>query len=313
MDFLATIIKILLSISVLINAITVYLKINKLWKRKHEPVVAESISIFSMMLHLLTNIPFVLYYLVIAENKDFRVGLTNIIGILFFSFSLLTGIGFWVKDTGHAGWWQKFMKALKQEAGESTTLIKAMGKPAGRKELIDILYRLAWLDDNLDEKERELVEMFAQEWEIDVSDILQQPPPERGIDKFKAVRNGVVAYLAQKPAKEEAVNLVDAVHALISIDNEVTREEELIATEVSHMLEEYAGEKEASVYGIIVHPQPEQEEMLHSLAPLAKEEYVLGDRAFLVETFHTRTYAEAVSEDYRQQGLFTVVHDYSVG
>ncbi|MBO1347520.1 MAG: hypothetical protein EBE86_009055 [Hormoscilla sp. GUM202] len=75
---------------------------------------------------------------------------------------------------------------------------------------------------------------------------------------------------------------------------------------------EYAGEKEASVYGIIVHPQPEQEEMLHSLAPLAKEEYVLGDRAFLVGTFYTRPYAKTVSADYRQQGFFTVVHDYSV-
>ncbi|MBC6423104.1 MAG: hypothetical protein GDA43_15725 [Hormoscilla sp. SP5CHS1] len=77
-----------------------------MWKRKHEPVVAESISIFSMMLHLLTNIPFVLYYLVIAENQDLRVWFTNIIGIIFFSFSLLTGIGFWVKDPGHSGLWQ---------------------------------------------------------------------------------------------------------------------------------------------------------------------------------------------------------------
>lgn len=312
MEIFAAIVKILLSISVFINTITVYLKINKLWKRKHEPVVAESISIFSMMLHLLTNIPFVLYYLVIAENQDLRVGFTNIIGIIFFSFSLLTGIGFWVKDPGHAGLWQKFIKALKQEARESNTLLKAMGKPAGRKELIKILYRLAWFDDKLDEREREFVEMFAREWEIEMSDILQQPPPEQGIDKLNAVRSGVVAYLAQKPAKEEAVNLVDAVHALIGIDNEVTREEELIAAEVSHMLEQYPGEKEASVYGIIVHPQPEQEEMLRQLAPLAKEEYVLGDRAFLVDTFHTRPYAETIGEDYRQQGFFTVVYDYSV-
>lgn len=312
MEHFAAIIKLLVSISVLINAITVYLKINKLWKRKHEPVVAESISIFSMMLHILTNIPFVLYYLVIAENKDFRVGLTNIIGIVFFSFSLLTGIGFWVKEPGHAGLWHKFVKALKQEANESNTLIQAMGKPAGRKELVNILYRLAWLDNKLDEKEREFVQMFAQEWEIDVSDILQQQPTEQGIDKINTIRSGVVAYLAQKPAKEEAVNLIDVVHALIGIDNEVTREEELIAAEVSQMLEEYAGEKEASVYGIIVHPQPEQEEILREMAPMAKEEYVLGDRAFLVDRFHTRLYAETVSADYRQQGLFTVVHDYSV-
>jgi len=110
-----------------------------------------------MMLHLLTNIPFVLYYLVIAENQDLRVWFTNIIGIIFFSFSLLTGIGFWVKDPGHSGLWQscpetptlsfaysattgvgalgheKFIKALKQEARESNTLIQAMGKPAVKK------------------------------------------------------------------------------------------------------------------------------------------------------------------------------------
>ena len=214
MEIFATIIKVLLSISVLINAITVYLKINKLWKRKHEPVVAESISIFSMMLHLLTNIPFVIYYLVIAENQDLRVGVTNIIGIVFFSFSLLTGIGFWVKDPDHYGLWQKFMKALKQEAGESTTLIKAMGKPAGRKELASLLYRLAWFDDKLDEKEREFVQMFADEWEIDMQPILQQPPPERGIEKINAVRSGVVAYLAQKPVKPSTKNFYQTLTAI---------------------------------------------------------------------------------------------------
>ena len=61
-----------------------------------------------------------------------------------------------------------------------------------------------------------------------------------------------------------------------------------------------------------MHPQPEQEEMLRSLAPLAKEEYVLGDRAFLVGRFYTRPYAETVSADFRQQGFFTVVYDYPV-
>ncbi|MBC6480333.1 MAG: hypothetical protein GDA56_23685 [Hormoscilla sp. GM7CHS1pb] len=52
--------------------------------------------------------------------------------------------------------------------------------------------------------------------------------------------------------------------------------------------------------------------MLRSLAPLAKEEYVLGDRAFLVGRFYTRPYAETVSADFRQQGFFTVVYDYPV-
>ena len=66
------------------------------------------------------------------------------------------------------------------------------------------------------------------------------------------------------------------------------------------------------LFGIIVHPEQEQEASILVTLPEAEVENLLGDRAFLAGTFHTRRYAEIISESYREQGWFTVVHEYAM-
>ena len=309
MELFESIFQFLLLISVGTTALFSYLCINKMWTRKHDPLVAESISPIAMAMWISVSLPFVLNY---TLQNNGRVALTYSFRLIFFIVLFLVSIGFWVKDPQHKGIWQKFLKALKQEANESTNLIKAVNQPSGKKELLNILYRVAWLDDALNEKERQYMQMFADSWEIDTSYLFSEPPPEKGIEKLNKLREEVIAYLALQPSKEQALSLSDVVQALINIDEQITKEEELIGAEISGMLINYASEQKTALYGVMIHPtnQKEQENLL-SLVPDAKEEYMLGNPAFLVATFQTAPYAEAFSENYRKQGFFTIVQTYN--
>ncbi|MEH2063621.1 MAG: hypothetical protein V7K50_15390 [Nostoc sp.] len=309
MELFESIFKFLLLISVGTTALFSYLCINKMWTRKHDPLVAESISPIAMAMWISVSLPFVLNY---TLQNNWRVALTYFLRLIFFIVFFLVSIGFWVKDRQHKGIWQKFIKALKQEANESTNLIKALNHPSRKKELLNILYRVAWLDDELNEKEREYIQMFADSWEIDTSYLFNEPPPEKGIEKLNKVREEVIAYLALQPSKEQAQSLSDVVQALINIDERVTKEEELIGAEISGMLINYASQEKTALCRVIIHPtnQKEQESLL-ALVPSAKEEYILGNPAFIVATFQTAPYAEAFSENYREQGFFTIVQTYN--
>jgi hypothetical protein len=308
MELFESIFQFLLLISVGTTALFSYLCINKMWTRKHDPLVAESISPIAMAMWISVSLPFVLNY---TLQNNWRVALTYSFRLIFFIVLFLVSIGFWVKDPQHKGIWQKFLKALKQEANESTNLIKAVNQPSVKKELLNILYRVAWLDDALNEKERQYIQMFADSWEIDTSYLFREPPPEKGSDKLNKLREEVIAYLALQPSKEQALILSDVVQALINIDEQITKEEELIGAEISGMLINYASEQKTALYGVIIHPKQEQQESFLALVPSAQEEYILGNRAYIAGFFQTRPYAEAFSEYYREQDFFTVVHKYN--
>jgi len=308
MEQLQLILTRILLISVALTAVVIYLNIKKLWSRKHDPRVAQSTSVFAQVLAVSTTLPFFIYY---SFHKDFNIALESLFRLIAFSFYFLVAIGFWVKDPDHRGVWQKLTKALKQEVSESANLIKALNQPSEKKELLNILYRLAWLDDRLDDKERQYIQMFAEAWEIETEYLFTAPPPEKGIGKLKQVYSEVKSYIALNPPKEQALSLSDAIQALIKVDEEVTEQEELVAAEVSSLLKSYAGGEETLSYRIIIHPDRQQQEKLLALIPNPEEEYMLGNCAYIVGIFHTRPYAEALSKDYRDQGFFTVVQVYN--
>ncbi len=309
MEILKSILQVLISISLFTGAFINYLTLNKLWPRKHEPEVASSFSVVAQIIGIASTIPFLLNSVLVLG--DWKLAIQQLMTLALTTFFLFLGIGFWVKERRRLGLWQKFLKALKQESKESTNLIQALSQPSGKKQLLSMLYRLAWLDDKLDEKEKQYLQMFADNWEIDIQHLLQQPPPEKGLEKFNKIREEVISYLATKPSQEQALSLSDVVRTLVKIDQVVTREEELIAEEVCDILNNYAGQGKRAVYGLIIKPDPAQEPNLRKLVASLQEEYILGGCGFLVETYQTQAYAEALSEFYREQGFFTVIHKYA--
>jgi hypothetical protein len=258
---------------------------------------------------ILVSLPFFITY---TLQNNWQVAITYLIKLIAFTTFFLLSIGFWVKDTKHQGIWQKFTRALKQEADESTNLIKALNQPSGKRELLNILYRIAWLDDELHQKEQKYIQMFADTWGIDPSHLFAEPPPEKGMQKLNRVREQVIDYLALHPSKEQALSLSDVIQVLIRIDEHITKEEELVGAEISYMLSSYGSQEKAPLYKVIIHAfNLKEQQKLLALVPDAKAEYSLGDIAFNIATFHTASYAEAFRVFYLEQGLFTIIQNYN--
>lgn len=114
MNSIESIIHWLFNFAVVINAIMVYLNINKVWKHKHEFVVSESISVGARLIGIVVASTFLLHFLV---NKDYGSSISYIFFLISDIIFFLTGIGFWAtkrqKKRQKSNTLQKFIKALK--------------------------------------------------------------------------------------------------------------------------------------------------------------------------------------------------------
>ncbi len=116
--------------AIVLTVVKTYLTANKIWSRKHERVVSESVSVSAQLIGIVTTLPFLIKYtlidpdLMIFSNMSIKLALT-----LFF---LMIGIGLWVRMEGREGLWSKVKRALKLEKEESLDLINALVRPAGR-------------------------------------------------------------------------------------------------------------------------------------------------------------------------------------
>ena len=130
MQFFEWFIQWLVNLGVVIIAIAIYLNVNKVWNRKHERVVAESISTGGRSIAIAVAIPFILNFVL---KRDYRTLASYL--ILFFNDAVffLVSIGFWVRDGKRIRIWQKFLRALRQERNEVGNLVKDMGKPTGEE------------------------------------------------------------------------------------------------------------------------------------------------------------------------------------
>lgn len=82
--------------SVFIGMVKSYLTVNKIWTRKNDRNVAESISVYASLLGLVSALPFFIKYMII--DLDYASVLKTGIGLAVGIFFLLVGIGFWTKQ-----------------------------------------------------------------------------------------------------------------------------------------------------------------------------------------------------------------------
>ena len=68
MELLNKIVNALVLSAVGLTLVTTYLTANKVWSRKHERVVAESISVVAQLIGAATALPFMLKYVLIDQD-----------------------------------------------------------------------------------------------------------------------------------------------------------------------------------------------------------------------------------------------------
>ena len=304
MSPLESLVRFLVAIGVIIAAVSNYLIINKLWKRKHLKDVAESVSISAALLGLFTAVPLLIQGAFYDRTPlpAIKTGIGIITGIIF----VMIGAGMWVKGNREKKFWQLMLGALRLEGKESGDLLKALGRPKGAGEIIKILELMAKLDREVHASELDMLNRFAADWKIDPPDLAVGKVHEDGT--LLEVREAVETYLALDPPHEQAANLLDLLNLFTKADDDVSNEERVVVEEVNGLIQTYVGGDTVmrETYEVVIVPQSaEQFEAVEALLPGATVSQRRGGKVISVGTFFSRDYAEAVCQKYIALGLFT--------
>ena len=293
-------------LAALLSFIQIYFIINKLWKRKHEIIVAESISISAMFISLFINLFFAIKNISVGGYAQLS---GNFLWILASTVSLLVGMGLYVHANKGSGFFKLLLKALNMERKEAGDLAKRFFQPSSADKIIDILGRLAMIDNDLDEKEKQYIQKFADNWHINIDwDAIEKYADDSG-NKYNKLRKSLKIYLKSSPPKELATHLIDVISLLINADGKVTKEEALMESELTGIIKKYLGEEDdVDFFKVAVVPQnDDQDNAIRSRFPELDRVEIAGGFAYLTEGFYSEDYAEEVSMQYRAFNVFSVV------
>ena len=190
-------------------------------------------------------------------------------------------------------------------------LINALIRPSGARIILDILQRLALIDKDLDDAEKDLIQDFADRWKIKIDFRRQfEIAAEHSTEQmYIELRNRVSDYLSVSPERNQTTQFLDIINLLIGIDQSVSPEEQLIVDEITGMIETYINDGQAQrSFGVVIVPQDEKgRAAIETLLPNVKPRAGWGGNVYLAGTFHSRGYAEMMSERYQGLSLFSTV------
>jgi hypothetical protein len=301
---LAHVIAFLVLISVVVSFVQAYLMVNRVWSRKHQREVAEAQSVASGLLSVATNLPFLANYALHREWKGLVVAVLWLLVTLFF---LLVGVGYWVPSAeARPSLYQRLRRALRLERTEVGALAKAFLRPHDSSAILEILRRLATIDNQLDQKERAFLVAFATTWELELD--LDAASTGHGGD-YLGLRRTVERYLAGAPPVKQVAQLRDVMVALTEIDGTVGDDERIVLAELRAMIEAYVdGGKNAPGVSVVLVPQsPDQDDAIRSLLPDARRIAYRGGSAYVAGRYHAAPYAEVVRSRYEALNFFTVI------
>jgi len=297
-------------LSLALIVVEAYLTINKIWIRKHEAVVAESVSVSAQLLALTTGIPFVALYI----NEGAYEGAIGDGIILLVNIAMIAiGIGFWVEGRRRLGFWGNLKRSLRAERREAGALVGDLMHPVGARDVLKILLDMALIDGEFDERERDFIKEVALRWNLDFEELMQELDAGAGsAPTFGQLRASLERYLAKSPPHEQASQLADVLTMLISADDSVSEEERMMMDELGGMIGGYVSGSETTDHHVFIAPQsPRQEAALKEIMPGLVKEQRLGGEVLVVGRYHSRAYARMVCEQYRQAGYLTVAEESS--
>ncbi|MBT3299944.1 MAG: TerB family tellurite resistance protein [Candidatus Marinimicrobia bacterium] len=298
-------ISILVSSALLFSIMQAYLKVNKIWKRRKNEEVANSISIVAALLGFAVGIPFLLNNIFITH--DFFSAGKVVLGLSLASIFTLIGAGYFVEANRNTGLFKLFTNALNLEKKESGELLSAMLRPKGAQKIIDILTKLAAIDDDIAQEEIDLINEFAERWHIDIPKLKAGKPEQ--VTNLMELKELVQSYLDEKPDLDVASGLTDLIHLMAEADDEVTEEEAMAIAEFTGMISHYISVEKGGdviVYDVNIIPQGDDQiqsvkELLPDLDPVLER----SGKVFKVGSFFSEDYANAICQKYISFGLYT--------
>ena len=306
MELLKSLIYYLAFASLGFSAIAAYLKINKIWKRRHLRDVAESVSITGNAIDVIPLSVFALNYMFVSQwqgliDSSIWIGA----GIVL----ILIGAGIWVQEGPPKSLWKLIKDAVRLERKEAGELARALFKPSSKRLAFDILKRIAFIDKVLDEREKEFIQVFADSWDIQIDwdQIKQEVEAEDGFS-HQSLHEALTEYLQTSPSHEQVKHFADIIIDLVNADNIVTEEEKLALDEIRGLFTSYMDkDNQPPGFSVVIVPQtPEQEATIQSLRPDIHRQNMAGGFGYVIGSFFSSRYAEVVCNQYQAMDLFTV-------
>ena len=298
-------ISILVSGALIFSVIKGYLTVNKIWKRKKNEEVASSISIVAAMLGFAVGLPFLLNSLIITQ--DYFSAAKSVVALFLATVFTLIGTGYFVDKNRGKGFFKLLGEALKLEGKESGDLITDMIRPKGARKIIDILHKLAAIDEEIAKEEIDLIHQFADKWGIDIPKL--QPGKVENVTSLVELKSLVQSYLDEGPDTDVAEGLVDLMNLMAEADDEVTKEEEMAVAEFTGMIAYYVSSEKGGdieMFEVSIVPQGDKQmESVRELLPDLDMVESRGGRVFKVGKYFSEDYAEAVCSKYISLGLYS--------
>jgi hypothetical protein len=290
-----------------ITTVEVYLKVNKIWKRRGEQEVANAQSFLGLSLSFFSSTVWVVKY---GLESNYG-GLTeySIFIVETFVF-ILIGTGIFVRGNRQLSIWHLIKQTLRMERKEANYLLKKLFQPQNADDIISILYQLAVIDDDFDEKERKLIDSFANEWNISIDyDQIAKEMPDSKEAGFMHLRKSVIDYLETQPPVEQVAVFKDMVTALIEADDKITDEEALISDELVTLVESYIkSESTTNKFHVIIVPQDQSHDgIIKELLPESKRLNTPGGYVYSMGSYYSKKYADMICRQFRKNNLLTLV------
>jgi len=283
-----------------------YLKINKIWKRKHIAEVADSVSIMGNVFDIIPLSFFALNFLFVAQWQGM---IDSIIWIFSGVLSVLIGSRLWVQVDRNKTFWTRVKEALKLEKSEVGYLATSFFRPSGGELILEIFARFAYIDQDLVDREKELIQSFADTWHLDID--WEQHKKLAELEQsvsFIKTRDTVARYLKTSPPAEQVAQLIDVLYALVKVDENVSDQEALILGEVHQFLLSYMDESNIEAkFTVLIAPQNrDQDTAIAALLPNIEKIAVAGGSGYLVGSYYSQDFAEVICDQYRALGFLTI-------
>jgi hypothetical protein len=304
---LETIVNTLAYGSLLFAIAAAYLQLNKLWSRKHLPEVAASISIPGILVESVPLFFFGIYFLYKGELLGI---IDSVIWLIFAVAITMIGSGFWVKGMRKKGFWHLVMSSMASERAEIATIATALVSPSSAPLLIKVLTRMAAVDGDIGQREVELIQPFADEWNLEIDwDTIPVDASENV--RIVATQQAVNEYLVTSPGNSQVAQLLDVLQLLIDADEIRSSEEQLAFDEISGQINQYLSDDPVrESFTVVIAPQDDkQDEAIRLMLKDAQVHDFAGGKGYIVGSYFSHNYAEIICAEYRSLGFFTVVLD----
>ena len=293
------------------TVIAAYLKINKIWTRKHNAEVADSVSVIGNVIYIVPLSFFALNYLFASLWQGFIDSLIWItIGVVY----ILIGSRLWVQSHRQESFWTRLKDVLKLERTEVGDLATSFFRPSSGEIILEILAQLAYIDKTLSAREKEFIQSFVDTWhmEFDWEEHRALADKEQRIS-FMETRNSVERYLVTSPPEAQVAQLIDVLNALVEVDESVSDQEQLILTEIEGLLFSYLNRADAQEkFAVVIAPQNgDQDSAIAALHPCVEKTSVAGGSGYMIGSYYSQDYADIVCDQYRALGFLTIglVHE----